>query len=120
MNKKELIKKVIKIDGGGLTRNGLIERAENDDEIRLIQKLISEGYLENYTVQKQVGRGTWTAVDFIRVSEKGHELLEPFYKRIFLFIKDDTRTVLVSVATTILTVIATTLITNWIDKVYGK
>jgi len=113
-DKKELLKKVIGIDGGGLTRTDLIDRAKNDDEIKLIQKLISEGYLENYTVQKRVGKDTWAGVEFIRASKKGHELLEPLCKKIFLFIKDDIRTVLVSA----ITASVTTLIAIWIQNVY--
>jgi len=88
MSKKDLLKKVIHIDGGGITRQKLYSLAENDSEARLLQKIISLGYIELYFTRARAGVNN-IDLEYYRVSEKGYMLFEPFYKQAWDFFTTD-------------------------------
>ena len=109
---KELLRRVIEIDGGFLTSERLNGLAQNDDEHRLLQRLLSTGYMEIHTRNQLAGRAGQIELQYYRVSEKGYSFLNPIYKRIWDFVKGDLRTVTVAVITAVIITLATSLLVS--------
>lgn len=84
---KDFLKKLIVIDGGGVDSDRLYGLAGNDNERRLIQKLLSVGHIETFSriVFTHAGDHELT---FFRVSKKGHELFDTWFVRIWEFFTD--------------------------------
>lgn len=93
--------------------NGLISPADFFNNIgghnsdKTLHKLISERYIEE--VPHRLREKDYI---FYRVSEKGHHVFYPKYKKILLSLSGDARTIVVSVITAVIVTILTIYITK--------
>ena len=100
---KEALKKAVEYKGGLIPKivfNNMIERNG-----KIENSLIASGYIDE--VSAYVEGKTYMAY---RPSEKGFMIFKPFYKRAWVIIKKDFRTIVVAIITTLVITIITTLI----------
>lgn len=105
MNKAEkyFLKKVVDFHTGLLAPVDLFRH--NSDKI--IHKLIAEGYIEEVPTTRNNKEYT-----YYRASQKGHCVFYPFHKKIWLSLKGDVRTVVVSVITSAITTVLAIYLTK--------
>ena len=91
--------------------NGIAKRNE-----RAVQNLKSKGYIDTTPHQHRDLHGNYYDINFYHVTHKGIMYFDPWYKKVLFVIKDDIRTVLVSVVTATVTTVVTIMITNMLSK----
>ncbi len=107
---KEVLKKIHDNPQGLLSQTDLINCLPNGNT-KISHSLIAKGYIEEVS---RLIKATQVEVTFYRLTEKGIMEFEPLRKRFWFLIKSDTRTILVSAITAIVTSIITILIERWI------
>lgn len=113
---KKFLEKIAEIDGGSLKREHIDELAKDDDGLRFVQKLIGEKYLDEYTKKHLNHSGGQIELTYFRISEKGYQILDPFYQRFWFFIKNDIKVIIIATITALITSVITILVSNF----YGK
>ncbi|MFA6095421.1 MAG: hypothetical protein WC767_01100 [Candidatus Paceibacterota bacterium] len=110
MNKeeKEVLNKVLNHPTGLLSQSDWLNILPNRDT-RVGHSLITSGFVEEVTRLVKV---TQIEATFYRITEKGRNALKPFYKRFWISIKGDLRTITVSAITSLVT----TAIGIWLAK----
>lgn len=119
--KRELLKKML-----DYTNKGLFSPAEifnaigNGKSEKEIHELITDGFIEE--VPKEMPHSTpnnpvgVSKITFYRLSRNGKLLLSPFYIRIWNFIKDDFRTIVITILTSVITTAIAIKITALLDN----
>lgn len=116
MTQKDLLKIVIKKDGGFLLEREVKEILKTDDDVRLLQKLINQGFVIGRTKKHYVGGGRQIEAEYISVSEKGYSYLDPWYMQFWNFIKQDIRSVIVALVTSLLVMLSSLLVQSYLWK----
>ncbi|MDE2031217.1 MAG: hypothetical protein KGI58_03110 [Patescibacteria group bacterium] len=106
---KDVLKLSIERKGGLYSPADMINGIASQNR-QLVENLVVKGYLEEVPTQIQTG----TTYNFYRVSHKGLMVFNPWYKRLWYFLKGDLRTVIVSVITALITTIITIVIGRYI------
>lgn len=108
MNKKErdILKRVVQSNEGLISPATLINSFAQRDR-QSVENLVAKGYLE--LVPEQVGDHM---VNFYRVKEKGLIIFSSLINKIWFYLKEDLRTIIISIITTVLTVV----VGNWLGK----
>jgi len=100
MNKKEkeILEKVMKSEKGLLSPSEIDYIANRDK--KSVNILVTKGYIEEVKTNKN-----GQIYNFCRVTEKGIVYFDKWYKKLFLNIKGDVRSIIVSFLTTFVTYI---------------
>lgn len=114
-DEKRILKALVEHPGGELSPadfvNGIAKRNE-----RAVQNLKSKGYVDTTPHQHRDLLNNYYDVHFYHATHKGIMYFDPWYKKVLHAIKDDIRTVLVSLITATVTTIVTIVITNLLSK----
>lgn len=110
MNKeeREVLKKVSSSPKGLLSQSDLLSYVPNRNT-KISHFLITSGLIEE--VKRNI-KATGIEATFYRLTEKGRIALKPLYERLWLSIKGDIRTIIVSIITALLTTAITILVTS--------
>jgi hypothetical protein len=113
MTKKEktILKKATEHPHGLLSPVDLINVIAERDK-RSVENLVSLGYIEEVPREHPGLNGGYYTINFYRVTEKGLLMFSSLCKRIWFTVKNDIRTVIVS----IITALITTIIAIFLEK----
>lgn len=111
LEEKRILRELVEHPRGELSPadfvNGIAKRNE-----RAVQNLKSKGYIDTTPHQHRDLHNNYYDVHFYHATHKGIMYFDPWYKKTFFAIKDDIRTVLVSVITAAVTTVVTIVVTN--------
>ncbi len=97
----------------GLLSPATLNSMANQDK-RSVENLVARGYLENVPVDKTNLHGGTYTLQFFRVTEKGLNVFEPWYEKLWFMMKGDIRTIIISVITAVIVTILTLLINHFL------
>ena len=110
---KEILRKAIERKEGLLSPTTLINGIAEHDR-RAVENLVAKKYfMEVQRDHKDINGGFYT-INFYRITEKGLFEFAPWYQKIWIVIRGDVRTVII----TIITAFITTLMTMFIEKIF--
>ena len=117
MNKqeKQILKAIIEHPKGLLSPATVINGIAKKDQ-RSVEKLVSMGYIKEVPREHRDVQGGYYTINFYRPTEKGLSIFLPYYKRFWISIKGDIRTIFVSAITALIT----TAIAFYITKILGQ
>lgn len=104
-----ILRKTVAHKGGLLSPAEMINGIAARDRAS-VEKLVTFGYLQEVPQDQQTINGPNYSLNFYRVTPKGFSVLEPWPKRIWLYVQGDVRNVVVSVITAFLTTLLTILV----------
>jgi len=112
---KEILQKAISHNVGLLSPVDMINGIAKRDR-KSVENLVVRGYLEEVPVDKTGLQGNTYTLQFYRVTEKGLNVFEPWYKKLWFMMKGDVRTIIISVITAVVSTIAILLINQLFKK----
>jgi hypothetical protein len=118
---KEILRELLERKNKGLfSPADLFNGIGNDKKEKEIHELISEGYIEEVFEEKtfsEIGsRRMVKKFTFYRLSSKGRKFIAPIYKKIWYFIGEKTKWIIVISLTAVITAVITWLVTNYLNK----
>lgn len=120
-SKELLLRKMLNYPNKGLfSPANLFNGIGNGKSEKEIHELITDGFVEE--VLKEMPHSTpgnamgVSKITFYRLSRNGKLLLSPFYIRIWNFIKDDFRTIIITIITSVITTAIAIKITALLDN----
>lgn len=111
-NEKRILKAVVEHHDGLLSPSNLINGIAKGDN-RSVENLVAGGYLEEVPRDHRDTNGGYYTINFYRATEKGLLKFAPWHKRIWVGVKGDVRTIVISAVTALVT----TLIAIILDKI---
>lgn len=112
---KEILKKAVDCPKGKFSPADMVNGIAGGND-KQVEWLVVHKYLENVPVDKPGFHGDYYTLQFYRVSEKGYTIFAPWYKRVWFFVRGDIRTIIISVITSILTILAAIFANRLIGK----
>ncbi|MDP3934721.1 MAG: hypothetical protein Q8Q46_00640 [Candidatus Giovannonibacteria bacterium] len=111
-NEKRILKAVVEHHDGLLSPADLINGIAKRDK-RSVENLVANGYIEEVPREHPDIRGGYYTINFYRATGKGLLKFAPWHKRIWMSVKGDVRTVLISTITALIT----TLVVIFLEKI---